>query len=76
MGNEMYGVLRDIFSIGDFRPGQKEIIEAKQQSDRERLIEIMNYAKTEGCPREYINRYFGAPDENCGSCDNCMGAFD
>ncbi len=50
----------------------QDYIVAKQQSDRERLIEMMNYAKTETCRRDYINRYFDAPAENCHSCDNCV----
>ncbi len=49
-----------------------EYIRKKQESDRMRLVEMMNYAKLDSCRRKFIHRYFGIDDEDCGSCDNCL----
>jgi ATP-dependent DNA helicase RecQ len=46
-------------------------ISLKLDIDRRRLADMLQYAKTSGCRREYIHRYFNAPMKGCGNCDNC-----
>jgi ATP-dependent DNA helicase RecQ len=48
-----------------------DLIRAKMERDRARLVDMMNYAKLTTCRREYIHRYFGAPPAECGHCDRC-----
>ncbi len=46
-------------------------LEKKLEYDRRRLADIVLYARTEGCRRDYINGYFDAPHTECGHCDRC-----
>ena len=46
-------------------------IKMKQESDRLRLVDMLNYVKTEGCRRQMIHEYFNFSDAVCGNCDNC-----
>jgi len=48
-----------------------DIIRMKQMRDKDRLIAMLNYVKTENCRRDYIHQYFDEPAEECGNCDNC-----
>jgi len=48
-----------------------EHVALKREVDRMRLVDILQYAKTDTCRREYIHEYFGVPHEECGTCDNC-----
>ncbi len=50
----------------------ESFLRSKLEKDRERLIGIVQYAKTDNCRREYINSYFDAPSERCSNCDNCL----
>lgn len=43
----------------------------KLDYDRRRLADIVLYARTGGCRRDYINDYFDAPHSECGHCDRC-----
>lgn len=46
-------------------------IKMKQESDRLRLVDMLNYVKAEGCRRQVIHEYFSFKDAICGNCDNC-----
>jgi ATP-dependent DNA helicase RecQ len=44
----------------------------RQQTNKERLDQMRNYAETTGCRRELLLRYFGEPfDGPCHNCDSC-----
>jgi ATP-dependent DNA helicase RecQ len=47
------------------------LVRTKFESDRRRLVEILNYVKTDKCRRESIHQYFGMRMLGCGNCDNC-----
>ena len=49
-----------------------EFIKLKMNSDRLRLIDMMNYSKSDECRRKIIYRYFGIEYKGCGNCDNCL----
>lgn len=45
--------------------------------DFKRLRTMQNYAKTHGCLRAFILRYFGEQTSgDCGSCGNCVKGFE
>jgi ATP-dependent DNA helicase RecQ len=46
-------------------------LDNKLEYDRRRLADIVLFARTGGCRRDYINDYFGAPHTECGHCDRC-----
>lgn len=48
-----------------------EYIRTKQERDKKRLIDMMNYAKAAVCRRNYIHSYFSMKRVECGNCDNC-----
>ncbi len=48
-----------------------EYIKQKQERDRMRLLNVVNYVKETGCRRSYIHNYFGVEDRECNFCDNC-----
>ncbi|MGL4369243.1 MAG: RecQ family zinc-binding domain-containing protein, partial [Spirochaetota bacterium] len=81
---DTHGITRgniDMLNLHIVSPLPEEIlsdvqIKEKMLRDRDRLIAMMNYAKTDSCRREYINRYFSAPESPCANCDNCEGAGD
>ncbi len=50
-----------------------EYIKSKQERDRKRLADMLNYVKTAGCRRNYIHEYFDMKTVECGACDNCAG---
>jgi len=52
----------------------EEYVKEKQESDKLRLVEIMQYAKSNDCRRSYINNYFGVNSDDCGTCDNCLNS--
>jgi ATP-dependent DNA helicase RecQ len=49
----------------------EENIKAKQNRDKNRLIDMMNYTKTSDCRREYIHHYFDKETVECDNCDLC-----
>ncbi len=49
-----------------------EYIKSKQERDKKRLVEMLNYAKTRECRRNYIHNYFDMKNVECKNCDNCM----
>ncbi len=52
-----------------------EEAEARHQSDRERLHQMMRYGQMTGCRTRFILAYFDEdPGEDCGHCDNCLAA--
>ncbi|MHC5065906.1 MAG: RecQ family zinc-binding domain-containing protein, partial [Planctomycetota bacterium] len=52
--------------------------EDKRKRDLMGLLEMLRYAKAEGCRKRLIHAYFGfeAFPEGCGSCDVCLSAQD
>ena len=46
-------------------------IRSKMERDRQRLIDMVNYAKSGECRRDMIYNYFGMGLKECGNCDNC-----
>lgn len=46
-------------------------IQEKMIRDLDRLIAIMQYAKSENCRRDIIHNYFNSDISLCGKCDNC-----
>lgn len=50
----------------------QEAASIKESRDRQRLYDMVEYAKSEACRRERIHRYFNMPMHGCGNCDNCM----
>ncbi len=49
-------------------------IRTKMERDRQRLIDMVNYAKSSRCRREIIYQYFGMGFNECGNCDNCRAS--
>lgn len=50
--------------------------DARAQSDRERLNEMMRYAETAFCRKQVLRRYFGELEgEPCKTCDNCRNGL-
>lgn len=49
-----------------------EYIKSKQERDKKRLVEMLNYAKTSECRRNYIHNYFDMKNVECKNCDNCV----
>lgn len=47
---------------------------AEQEIGKQLLLETVSYAESSLCRRKVLLHYFGEnyPDENCGSCDNCL----
>ncbi|HEY1405076.1 MAG TPA: ATP-dependent DNA helicase RecQ [Spirochaetota bacterium] len=48
------------------------IIKEKFERDRQRLVQILSYAKSTTCRREMIHDYFGMKIPDCENCDNCL----
>lgn len=48
-----------------------EYITSKQERDKKRLVDMLNYVKTPNCRRNYIHSYFGMRRVDCDNCDNC-----
>ncbi len=76
---DMYGVTEGAIETKNLKllselPAElldETFIRSKMESDRKRLIDIVNYAKSSECRREAIYRYFGMGLTGCGNCDNC-----
>ena len=62
---------KDIQKLEKFMQG-KPI--AEQEIGKQLLLETVSYAETSLCRRKVLLHYFGEsyPEENCGSCDNCL----
>ncbi|MDR2129882.1 MAG: DNA helicase RecQ [Odoribacteraceae bacterium] len=62
---------KDIQKLEKFMQG-KPI--AEQEIGKQLLLETVSYAESSLCRRKVLLHYFGEgyPDENCGSCDNCL----
>lgn len=46
--------------------------EARSESDKARLQEMIHYAEAAICRKQLLRAYFGEPEgEPCGMCDNC-----
>jgi ATP-dependent DNA helicase RecQ len=47
----------------------------KAKADADHLRAMINYAETDHCRRRELLQYFGETykNDNCGSCDNCLG---
>ena len=59
--------------VGELDPEliSNENIQLKMDRDKKRLIDMLNYVKTENCRREYIHTYFAVKTIECENCDNC-----
>lgn len=76
---DMYGVTegtieaKNLKLIGEVPDDllDEQFVRSKMERDRQRLIDIVNYAKSSDCRRETIYRYFGMGLSECGNCDNC-----
>ena len=49
---------------------------AEQRNTRQKLAQMVEYARLPTCRRRFILEYFGErwPEENCGSCDVCLAS--
>jgi len=76
---DMYGVTEGTIDaknlkIVDEMPDElmeETFIRTKMDRDRQRLIDMVNYAKSSACRRVAIYKYFGMGAKKCGNCDNC-----
>ncbi len=69
-GSLTSGTLKLVDTLPDFLVDET-LLKDKAEGDRQRLIGILNYVKTEECRRDFIHEYFDAPPATCGTCDNC-----
>ncbi|MCP4129603.1 MAG: ATP-dependent DNA helicase RecQ [bacterium] len=54
-----------------------EYIISKMRHDRERLADMLRYAKSTDCRRDFIHNYFDMSlPETCGNCDRCEEKFE
>lgn len=53
-------------------------LRASRRREERKLRSMEGFARTRGCRRGYVLRYFGDPDamHRCTSCDNCLGSSD
>ncbi len=65
------GTLKLVDELPDFLVDET-LLKDKAEGDRQRLIGMLNYVKTEECRRDFIHEYFDAPPAECGTCDNCL----
>ncbi len=50
--------------------------EERSRSDRRRLEEMMRYAQSAQCRKQFLRAYFSEPEgEPCGTCDNCASGL-
>jgi len=49
----------------------EKIISYKKEYDQKRLIELVQYVRSERCRRQKIHSYFGIESDECGNCDIC-----
>jgi ATP-dependent DNA helicase RecQ len=76
---DLYGVtegsldLSNLRVIGEIHPDllSMPLLKEKFERDRQRLIQILNYAKSTSCRREKIHEYFGMDIAACNHCDLC-----
>ena len=49
---------------------------AEQRNTRQKLAQMVEYARLPTCRRRFILEYFGErwPEENCGNCDVCLAS--
>ena len=66
-----YYSYKDIQKLEKFMQGKPV---AEQEIGRQLLSETVAYAESSQCRRKLLLNYFGEdyPQENCGSCDNCL----
>jgi ATP-dependent DNA helicase RecQ len=62
---------KDLDKLRKFMQGKPV---AEQEIGNQLLLETQAYAESSICRRKLLLHYFGEdyPEENCGSCDNCM----
>jgi ATP-dependent DNA helicase RecQ len=76
---DLYGVTQGSIESGNLHLlrdipeelSSDDFIREKMLRDRDRLIAIMEYAKSEQCRRDIIHNYFDSEESVCGKCDNC-----
>ena len=74
-GEKFKGIL--LFAPGDIRI-QKFLLDQNDSDEEEyeKLDQMVAYANTNGCLRNYILEYFNEkPDGKCGFCQNCDSSF-
>ncbi len=66
-----YYSYKDIQKLEKFMQGKPV---AEQEIGRQLLAETVSYAESYQCRRKLLLNYFGEeyPEDNCGSCDNCL----
>ena len=66
-----YYSYKDILKLEKFMQGKPV---AEQEIGRQLLEETEAYAESNQCRRKMLLNYFGEdyPEDNCGSCDNCL----
>ncbi len=52
----------------------EEKISERLETDRKRLISMVNYANNRNCLRDYIHEYFDVKHTDCRFCSNCCSA--
>jgi ATP-dependent DNA helicase RecQ len=50
------------------------IFKNKLQLQNEKLLSLVQFAKSDDCRMKIIYEYFSSPAEPCGKCDNCLAA--
>ena len=74
------GIVEGEFERGNFRlvrplePGEEsDLVDPdKRAHDLERLLEMVDFARSPGCRRMRLNTYFGFPEgDPCEVCDGC-----
>ncbi|MCR4864509.1 MAG: DNA helicase RecQ [Bacteroidales bacterium] len=66
-----YYSYKDIQKLEKFMQGKPV---SEQEIGRQLLSEVVAYAESSQCRRKLLLHYFGEeyPQDNCGSCDNCL----
>jgi ATP-dependent DNA helicase RecQ len=76
---DLYGVTEGTLELSNLRvtgevPAEmlaESYVKEKFERDRQRLVDMLGYAKSPSCRREYVHKYFGMQFHGCGNCDIC-----
>jgi ATP-dependent DNA helicase RecQ len=65
---------REPGDLGELAEGLVRRFQAREQSDLERLRQVLGLSACRGCLTGYLTRHFGEVlEEGCGHCDRCRG---